>query len=829
MIKTYIIKHALRSLDRMRTYTLINLVGLVISLTGAIIIARYVHQELTVNHYVPELDRTFILLNHGGYEDNIHFYHDEVSNVNNIENWQNPYDDPDVECHTTFCCAYGGLDIVSDDVHYQVDAVVTDSMFLQLLPRKVVAGSMTLKEKTDAIITCNFADRMWPGESAIGKTLLHDGNALNVVGVVEQPDTKYSFGFDILLHRDFKELMYAGWSIVRLREGADYKEYNRRRKPFSETFPHTSEKYIRHYQLFPLDKAYFDSPFKDYAPSAEKFYPQGNKQNIAFLIGGAVLLLLVGLFNYFNIFSILAIHRRKGIAVRKIFGASTTDVFWMLFMENFLLTAFAVAVAWAVISLASPLLVKYYNVQLLASPVFDIFMSLFIALLLPLVVSTSVTLWSRNKSTNDDMKLSGAYGLSRSVSLWLQYTFTFFLVLVSSFSVHQLYFMLHSDLGYCTENIVWFDLFPAIRNQNAGGMTHEEWEHREEMMQKAKDHSEDYMRRIKESPLFTQCCFGNESASLTSQKVSIDDWGTSLKADIPGHDYQRVAEIHLRPEQMEMYGLKLLEGPKPDVERDSYNKYRMYLSRSAKERLGVKDIATTHIQPSSRLWYGIDENGEYLSDNPAYTIVGVYDDFCMTHLGMDDIPSFITITAPEFYEYSYFLAKYQPGKRKEAMAFLQKLYEEENGTGSVMPHRFIEDEIAEIYTEDARVARIFTTFALLSIAISCLGLFGISLYDVRSRRREIALRKVHGAKFKDIFRLIARRYLIALGVAILVGTPLAIYALHFYIQGYVHHVPLTPWYFILASLLMFLLTLATVYWQIRKAARENPADVMKSE
>ena len=163
------------------------------------------------------------------------------------------------------------------------------------------------------------------------------------------------------------------------------------------------------------------------------------------------------------------------------------------------------------------------------------------------------------------------------------------------------------------------------------------------------------------------------------------------------------------------------------------------------------------------------------------------------------------------------------------MAFLQKLYEEENGSGSIIPHKYIEDEIEKIYAEDARVARIFTTFAILSILISCFGLLGISLYDVRQRRREIAIRKVNGARFKDIFRLIARRYLSALGAAIVIGTPLAIYALHFYMQSYAHHVPLTPWYFIGAALLMFLLTLATIYWQIRKAASENPADVMKSE
>ncbi len=828
-MKTYILKHAMRNLSRMRTYTYINVMGLIVSLTGAIVIARYVHQELTVNHYVPELDRTYLLVNHCGYGSDIHYSHDDAVNANHIDNWEDPFADPDVECFTRFACVYGGLDMVADDVHYQAEAVLADSMFLRMLPRKLAAGTVSMKRNTDVVITRALAERIWPGESAVGKTLIHDGKSLSVVGVVEQPDTKCSFGFDMLLHIDLKKMGYVGWSVVRLREGTDYKEYNQRQKPFEETYSLNIGNYVRHYQLFPLDKVYCDSPLDDSAPGTDNFYPRGDKQNIMFLVGGALLLLLVGLFNYFNIFSILAVHRLKGIAIRKIFGANTSDVFWMIFVENFLLAAFSVAMAWIVVGFASPLLLKYYGVALHASPCFDIIMSVSIALALPLAVSIPVAARSCHRGSDYDVKRSAANAISRKVSLWLQYAFTFFLIVVSSYSVSQLYYMLNSDLGYKTENIVWFDLTPAIRNQSYGELTNEEWLRQHEMTAKAGERADDYMRRIKESPLFTHCVYGNETPSLTSKERSLDNIGMGLKADIKGSDYQSVVEIWLSPMEIEMYGLKLLEGEKPDAERDNLKSYRMYLSRSAKEKLGVHDISSTHIQPERRIWFGIDENGNYTSDNPAYTIAGVYDDFCMTHLGMEDAPFFLMIESPKFSPNRYFIASYQPGKRKEAMAFLQKLYEEENGPGSIMPHKYIEDEIEKIYAEDARVARIFTTFAILSILISCFGLLGISLYDVRQRRREIAIRKVNGAKFKDIFRLIARRYLLALGVAIAIGTPLAIYALHFYMQSYAHHVPLTHWYFIGAALLMFLLTLTTIYWQIRKAASENPADVMKSD
>ena len=107
---TFLFKHACRLLSRMRPYTFINVLGLVVSLTGAIIIARYVHQELTVDHYIPLLDRTFMLTN--VHDDGT--LHTEGVNYNHIENWEDPMADSAVECFTRFTCIYNGMGVTSD-------------------------------------------------------------------------------------------------------------------------------------------------------------------------------------------------------------------------------------------------------------------------------------------------------------------------------------------------------------------------------------------------------------------------------------------------------------------------------------------------------------------------------------------------------------------------------------------------------------------------------------------------------------------------------------------------------------------------------------------
>ncbi|MCQ2212538.1 MAG: FtsX-like permease family protein [Bacteroidaceae bacterium] len=801
--------------------------GLIVSLTGAIIIARYVHQELTVDHYIPHLDRTFMLTNVQDEGTS----HTEAVNHNHTENWEDPMADPAVECFTRFTCIYNGMGITCDGHFYQAKAIAVDSMFLEMLPRDVLAGTTEMKAPTDAVIAREFAERLWPGEHPIGKTLEHDGLTLNIVGMVDKASVKCNFDYDLLVHEDLKMFGYTGWSLIRLKEGEDWQEYNKRRTPFVESYEGMDYTYLWNFQLFPLADAYFDCPVKDYGVAGQ-FLLAGNRQSVSYLVAGAVMLLFVGLFNFFNIFVVVQSQRRRSMGVRRVFGASIGTLFGQTYVENVIVAAIAVALSWCVIALVSPAMSRFYSLSQIASPQFDVMLSLAIILLFPLAISTYAVAGMYSTRREEDIRnlnVGGSHQWGRHVSLWLQYVITFFLIVVSAYSICQLRYLLNADMGYKTENIVWFDLLPESRNPTIGAMTSEAFDKlmkkQEEMAAKA----DEAMRRIKESPLFVQACYHHdESPSLTSGRSTVEEYGQKAKVAGGNGTFKPIAGISLNMDDIEMYGLKLLEGEKPQPDRDEYTNYRIYMSKSAMEMLGAHYGNGDMIQFEDRLWHGYDQEGNYTNGNPPFTIVGVYDDIKLTHLGMKDIPFYIQIGSQvRFNVYTYFLAEYKPGMRKEALAFLQGIFDELNDNGGDMPYKLIEDDIAKVYEDDSRTTLIYTTFALLSILISCLGLFGISLYDIQHRRREIALRRVHGAMLADVLRLMMKRYMIALIIATAVGTPLAIYALHFYIEGYAHHVALTPGYFIAAFLTMLLLTFVTIYWQVRKAMKEEPAEILK--
>ena len=250
----------------------------------------------------------------------------------------------------------------------------------------------------------------------------------------------------------------------------------------------------------------------------------------------------------------------------------------------------------------------------------------------------------------------------------------------------------------------------------------------------------------------------------------------------------------------------------------------MIINETAKKLFQIKNIEEASLQPESRLWWsmGIDEG-----KNPPFEIVGVIEDFRTGHLAKGDAPLAILYDKGDN-PTNPLIATIVEGKRKEAVDFLKELHDEVLGQGE-FDYSFVEDEVKKLYDEDKRATQIYVTFAGLAICISCLGLFGLSLYDIRQRYREIALRKVNGATGKQVALLLVRKYLYILGAAFAVAIPLAYYIIHDYTKDFTVKAPVGVDIFIKGFILTLIISLGTLLWQVRRAVRINPALIMKSE
>ena len=169
-----------------------------------------------------------------------------------------------------------------------------------------------------------------------------------------------------------------------------------------------------------------------------------------------------------------------------------------------------------------------------------------------------------------------------------------------------------------------------------------------------------------------------------------------------------------------------------------------------------------------------------------------------------------------------------PGKKKEVLEFLRKTELKIYGSED-FEYSILEEDVKAIYAQDRQTSIIYSVFACIAIIIVGLGLFGISLFDIRQRYREIAIRKVNGAQVRNLYAVLLRKYIWVIGISILITIPLSYYLIYIYTQDFVVKAPISIFIYSIAILVVSGISLGTLLWQVNKAARINPAKIMKSE
>ena len=274
------------------------------------------------------------------------------------------------------------------------------------------------------------------------------------------------------------------------------------------------------------------------------------------------------------------------------------------------------------------------------------------------------------------------------------------------------------------------------------------------------------------------------------------------------------------------YGLKVLDGTLPDEIHDVTHS-EIALNEEAMKIFGYADREEAFIRAESPIWMFFGADGSVKKGGlELMPVVAVIADCYFGKLTGGVQPIVYIISGG--YESGKLSLAVQPGKEKELLNYLRKTVKEIYGTEE-FEYAWLSDVVKTQYTHDRKIATVYSMFAFIAIVISCMGLFGISLFDIRRRYREIAIRKVNGASLHDLYWLLGGRYLKVLLVSFAVAVPFAWMILYKYTEDFVLKAPLSPWIFIIALLLVALISLGTLWWQVNKAARINPADVMKAE
>jgi hypothetical protein len=410
-------------------------------------------------------------------------------------------------------------------------ALSVDSAFAQVYPLEAVEGTLELRAKGQCMVSEELAARLFPGESAVGKTInVGQGDVNTVVGVFRQPSTKSSIRFDIADYGDgdfYAPQNSIAIGIVRLREGASVSDYNKRQP--EQRLGMFMDRPVR-YGLQPYTQELQKYFAKGYFSEYDCVVSTASPAHLWMLLFVALLLLGVGLFNFVNLFAVMRSHRRHELHVRRLFGASRWDIFAQLYAETFLVAVLTMIGVWTVVELAEPLLATYYNIAVMPQWKFDVALTLAVIFGLPLIASSIPT--------------NSFHSLREGLGVGFQFFISLALLTVSIYFMRQLHVMMSADPGFRTKGLLNAVIYPP---SNRGSWTQEEWE---AMIEKKNSQTEVVRQRLQALPYLKGIDVDNDFIN-GSFPVELAD-GSSINI------------TYMTGGAARMYGLQLVEGVLPD-------------------------------------------------------------------------------------------------------------------------------------------------------------------------------------------------------------------------------------------------------------------------
>jgi putative ABC transport system permease protein len=161
-------------------------------------------------------------------------------------------------------------------------------------------------------------------------------------------------------------------------------------------------------------------------------------------------------------------------------------------------------------------------------------------------------------------------------------------------------------------------------------------------------------------------------------------------------------------------------------------------------------------------------------------------------------------------------------------AFIDRTWRRMSPTRA-MARFFLDDNFAALYRADVEQGELFAAFVAIAISISALGLFGLAAFTTERRTREIGIRKVFGARTRDMVFLLLWQFSIPVLIANVIAWPLAWYYLHGWLQGFAYRIPLTPFYFVGTGLAALFIAWVTIFAHAHRVARANPIHALRTE
>ena len=518
---------------------------------------------------------------------------------------------------------------------------------------------------------------------------------------------------------------------------------------------------------------------------------KGNRQTTATLFFISLLILLIAAINFVN-FSMASVpFRIKGLNTRRVVGATRGELILRQLETALVFVLLAFVLGTGMMSLAATSsLASYISGPLRVQDNPDV---LLIGLGAAVVTALAAGIFPARYSTSFSpaMVLKGSFSLSakgrilRSSLVGIQYLVSFVLIICALFISVQTKYMKGFDMGYDREQVVEFRLSYSIGQKR-----------------------ETLKKMLLENPNITDVTFSGYSMASETKMP----WGRIINGES--------ASVECLPVDRNFtsfFGLELTEG-------------RDFLPSDDNNPAGTMIVNQNFLNSYPFMRVGAGYPGHRGDMNAQ--IVGVVKDFNFKPLQYSISPFCLyNFGSTPWWPLQVGYAKIIPGDIPATFGFIRQKLSGLDPSFSIgeMDVRFLDDAVAGLYTKEDRLGRLITVASYISLLISVIGILGLVYFEMQFRRKEIAIRRVHGASAGGILWMVNLHYLKITLVCFVVAVPVSWFIIRRWVSSFPYQSPVPVWIFLVALELVVLITAVTVTLQSRRAALRNPVDSISRE
>ena len=772
MIQHYF-KIAFRNILKYKTQSIISILGLAVGFTCFALANLWIHYEMTYDAYHEGADRMYILCK------------ESVFGVNGYSTSM-PYpastllknDFPEVEA----ACAYTRwgqeTDVKADGRVVRTCEMQADSCFMNMFNISVLSGSMDFMYSDEKIaLTEDVAMRLFGSVDVLGKEVKNYNDDTRTVCAILANLNHSNMTFGCWGQGEYFRKWQNDWYngsfeiIIKLRKGTNPIAFQRKLAANeTKADPRDPHGVFENIRLIPLDEYHYSSinRYKSF-----QFY-----YLILFSVAGA-LVILCSLFNYLSLFITRMRIRSREIELRKVCGSSIGGVVILLFIEYLYIILLSGILGMALVEMALSAFKKMSGVS---GNIYGESLLYFVGILL-----LSLLLLVPFAIRRSHIRNTGNKYMLRKVSIAFQLAIGLLVTFCIIVMMKQIYFLTNTDLGWERKNIASINLLYPDKDF-------------ETIADKIKQFS------CTKEVITGHCCLLPKSSGFSQSFKNWDGKEDGMKS-IDMLSLWNCEKI------VSFYNLQLLEGER--VKPTETNK--IMINESAVKALGMSE-------PIGKKLY---------LDNRAWTITGIIKDFHIT-APTEPVQPYTLITEDILKNSGFsigkgqILIKFHDGKWKELKQQIDSIFNREYPEVRYKLFNTEEEYAGYLKSENALV-KLLSFVAVVCVLIAAFGIFSLITLSCEQRRKEIAVRKVNGATIRNILIMFVKEYMLLLTIAAVIAFPVGYVLMKLWLENYVERTVISAWiYFAIFGGIMIVI-FACIGWRVWQAARQNPAEVIKSE